>query len=111
MVWAGLKFGLGFWLGSIALAVLMRGGAAAGDQAAASWRSVRCRRGVELFDSRLVPECHQAGTGEVGNWSAGDAISQKQWQYDIRSIGSGAVEVDVRVHVPQTGDKDRKSVV
>lgn len=36
---------------------------------------------------------------------AGDAVGQEQWQHDIRSIGSGAVEVDVRVHIPQTGDE------
>jgi hypothetical protein len=35
----------------------------------------------------------------------GDAVGEEEWKYEIRAIGSGAVEVDVSVHIPQAWDE------
>jgi hypothetical protein len=35
----------------------------------------------------------------------GDAVGEEEWKHEIRAIGSGTVEVDVSVHIPQAGDE------
>jgi hypothetical protein len=68
----------------------------AGDDHAGAEQTV-CGDLAAGVKHRIECAAHVADTG--------DAVSQQQRQHNIRSIGSGAVEVDVRVHIPQTGDE------
>jgi hypothetical protein len=68
----------------------------AGDEHAGAEKSV-CGDLVAGVENRIKCAAHVADTG--------DAVGEEEWQNDIRAIGGGAVEVDMRVHVPETGDE------
>ena len=68
----------------------------AGDEHAGTEKSV-CGDLVAGVENRIKCAAHVA--------DAGDSVGEEKWQNDIRAIGGGAVEVDMRVHVPETGDE------
>ena len=68
----------------------------AGDEHAGTEKPV-CGDLVAGVENRIKCAAHVA--------DAGDAVGEEEWQNDIRAIGGGAVEVDMRVHVPETGNE------
>jgi hypothetical protein len=67
-----------------------------GDQHAWAEETV-CGDLIAGVENRIKCAAHVADPG--------DAVGEEEWKHEIRAIGSGTVEIDVSVHIPQAGDE------